>query len=131
MAGSGSMCQETTIHDSQGIRILEYPVEGPPLGNVSASLQIISAAFSQQAGLVAIPVERLGDDFFQLRNGIAGEVLQKFATYKLRVAIVGNIKSLTAASKALNDFVVECNRGSAVWFVSSLEELNDPLQRIP
>jgi hypothetical protein len=125
------MSQETAIHESQGGRILEYPSNGLPLGNVSSSLEMISTAYSQRAELVAIPVERLGDEFFQLRNGIAGEVLQKFMTYHLRVAIVGDIRSQSAASKALHDFVVECNRGSAVWFVSNLDELNDRLRRIP
>jgi hypothetical protein len=125
------MGQETTLHESHGSKILEYSAKGPQLGNVSSSLEIISTAYSQRAQLVAIPVERLGDVFFQLREGIAGEVLQKFATYCLRIAIVGDITSLCAASKALHDFVVECNRGSAVWFVRDLDELKDRLRRIP
>jgi hypothetical protein len=123
------MNQETTLHESQGCRILEYPAEGPFLGNVSSSLEIISAARSQRAELVAIPIERLGNEFFHLRNGIAGEVLQKFVTYHLRIAIVGDVTSLSVASKAFHDFVVECNRGSAVWFVREMEELNGRLLR--
>jgi hypothetical protein len=123
------MNQETTLHESQGCRILEYPAEGSPLGNASSPLEIISAARSQQAELVAIPVERLGDEFFHLRNGIAGEVLQKFVTYQLRVAIVGDVTSLSAASKAFHDFVIECNRGLDVWFVRNMVELNDRLRR--
>jgi hypothetical protein len=123
------MRQETTIHESQGGRILEYPAKGAPLGNVSSSLEMISTAYSRRAELVAIPVERLGNDFFHLRNGIAGEVLQKFVTYHLRIAIVGDTTALIDASKALHDFVVECNRGTAVWFVRDLDELNDRLRR--
>ena len=120
---------EATIHEWPCGRILEYPVEGPPLGSVASCLEMIGAAHSQSAELVAIPVERLGEEFFQLRNGLAGEILQKFVTYRLRVAIVGDITSLSASSKALHDFVVECNRGSAVWFVRDLEELKRRLQQ--
>jgi FPC/CPF motif-containing protein YcgG len=58
-------------------------------------------------------------------------VLQKFVTYQLRIAIVGDITSLSAASKALHDFVVECNRGSTVWFVRNMDELNDRLRQVP
>jgi len=123
------MKQDTTLHESHGCRILEYPTKGSPLDNASSSVEIISAAYSQQAELVAIPVERLGDEFFQLRNGIAGEILQKFATYHLRIAIVGDITSLSAASEAFHDFVIECNRGSDVWFVRNLDELNHRLRR--
>ena len=79
--------------------------------------------------MVAIPIERLGAEFFNLRNGVAGEVLQKFVTYRLRVAIVGDIAPFSDASKALHDFVVECNRGSTVWFVHDLEELKERLQQ--
>jgi hypothetical protein len=124
------MTQETTLHESQGCRILEYPAAGPPLGNVSSSLEMISAARSQEAEWVAVPIERLGEEFFHLRSGIAGEVLQKFMTYQLRIAIIGDITPLSAASKALHDFVVECNRGSTVWFVCNLEELNDRLRQV-
>ncbi|MGD0345396.1 MAG: DUF4180 domain-containing protein [Terracidiphilus sp.] len=123
------MSEEAKLRELHGCRILEYPAGGSPLGNTSSSLEIVSAALSQRAERVAIPVERLGDEFFQLRNGIAGEVLQKFVTYQVRIAIVGDIISHSDASKALHDFVVECNRGSAVWFVRSMEELNDRLRR--
>ena len=125
------MGQETTLHELQGCRILEYPAAGPPLGNVSSALEMISAARNQEAAWVAVPIERLGEKFFHLRSGIAGEVLQKFITYQLRIAIVGDITPLTAASKALHDFVVECNRGSTVWFVRNPEELNDRLRQVP
>ncbi len=122
------MVQEFTLHELQGCRILEYPAKGSPLGNASSSLDVISTARGEQAELVAIPIERLGEEFFQLRNGIAGEVLQKFVTYHLRIAIVGDMTSLSDTSKSLHDFVVECNRGSDVWFVRDLEELNDRLR---
>jgi len=123
------MGAETTIHEWHGGRILEYPADGSPLGNVSSSLQMIAAARCQGAEWIAVPKERLGDEFFLLRNGIAGEVLQKLVIYQLRIAIVGDIATLSAASKALHDFVVECNRGTNVWFVRDLEELKDRLRR--
>ncbi|MCX5469528.1 DUF4180 domain-containing protein [Acinetobacter nematophilus] len=40
-----------------------------------------------------------------LENGIAGEFIQKFANYKIRLAFVGNIKKYIHNSKALTDFV--------------------------
>ncbi|MGA2569757.1 MAG: DUF4180 domain-containing protein [Terracidiphilus sp.] len=123
------MMQNVTIHENPCGRILEYPVEGPPLGNVASCLETIGSAHSHGAELVAIPIARLDEEFFNLRNGIAGEVLQKFVTYRLRIAIVGDISPLSAASKALHDFVVECNRGSTVWFVHDLEELKGRLEQ--
>ena len=67
--------------------------------------------------------QRLGDAFFQLSTRVAGEAVQKFVNYGIRLAVVGDISAHVAASNALRDFVRESNRGRHVWFVDSLEEL--------
>ncbi len=66
---------------------------------------------------------RLDPDFFSLRSGVAGEVVQKLTNYRLRLAVLGDIAPLTDASTALRDWVREANRGSTVWFVADLDEL--------
>jgi hypothetical protein len=55
--------------------------------------------------MVVIPVERLDEEFFRLRTGIAGAFLQKFVTYRVRVVIVGDISVHIEKSDALRDFV--------------------------
>jgi hypothetical protein len=59
-------------------------------------------------------------DFFDLKTKIAGEILQKFSTYRVRLVIVGNF--LNYESKSLKDFIFESNKGKAVNFLSTLEE---------
>jgi hypothetical protein len=125
------MIEEITVHESPAGRILEYRAEGTSLGNVPCSLEMIAAARGQRAEWIAVPIERLGEAFFQLRSGVAGEVLQKFATYHLHVAIVGDISALSRAGNALHDFVIECNRGSSVCFVRNLEDLKRRLEDRP
>jgi hypothetical protein len=78
---------------------------------------------AQGADFIAIPIERLDDDFFLLRTGVAGQMLQKFATYGRRIAIVGDISRHLEESTAFRDFVIESNRGGHLWFVGSLAEL--------
>jgi len=58
--------------------------------------------------------------FFDLRTGIAGEILQKFSNYQVRLAIVGDFGNVE--SKSLREFIRESNRGKLVSFVDSLEE---------
>lgn len=60
------------------------------------------------------------EDFFDLRTGIAGGILQKFVNYHKKIAIVGDYSMYT--SKALNDFIYESNQGNSIYFVSSIEE---------
>jgi len=59
--------------------------------------------------------------FFDLKNGIAGEILQKFSTYRVRLAIVGDFSKYT--SKSLKDFIFESNKNRHINFVSSTTEV--------
>lgn len=88
------------------------------------ALDLIGEARSAGATLVALPVGRLDAAFFELRSGLAGEMLQKFVTYQLRVAIVGDTRAMCETSKSLRDFIREANQGTSVWFVQSREELD-------
>lgn len=78
--------------------------------------------------MVLVPVECLEDEFFQLRTGIAGAILQKFATYRMRLAIIGDISRYVEDSSALRDFVYESNRGDQVWFVKDRAELESRIK---
>ncbi len=87
-------------------------------------LEVIGEALGQRVKVVVIPAERLDDDFFRLRTGVAGEIVQKFVNYRLRLVIIGDISRHLNASSPLRDFVDESNRGEYLWFVENLEELH-------
>ncbi|MBT3320091.1 MAG: DUF4180 domain-containing protein [Clostridia bacterium] len=61
----------------------------------------------------------LSDQFLNLKSGIAGEILQKFSNYNMKLAIVGDFSAYP--SKALQDFIRECNRGNRILFVDSVD----------
>lgn len=69
--------------------------------------------------------ESLSEDFFDLKTRFAGEILQKFSNYNVRLAIVGDFCQYK--SKALRDFIYECNNGELIFWVDSLEEAIDAL----
>jgi hypothetical protein len=56
-------------------------------------------------------------EFFDLSTLIAGEILQKFVTYQVKLAIVGDFQD---ASESLKAFIYESNRGSQIFFVEDL-----------
>jgi Domain of unknown function (DUF4180) len=111
-----------------GVHIYECDAEGAPLRKESDAADLIGTAISHRANLIVIPVERLDDDFFRLRTGIAGEFIQKFVNYGLRLAIVGDITRHVAESSALRAFVYESNRGDHVWFLATTDELEGRLE---
>ena len=98
------------------------PLEGKKLRTGRDATDLISEAAG--ADMIVIPVERLDDDFFRLRTGVAGEMVQKFVTYRKRVAIVGDVSAHVNESKPFHDFVYEANRGRDLWFVADREELD-------
>lgn len=115
-------------YELHGLRIFECATEGTPLRSGRDATDLMSMAWEHRANLVVISAKRLGDDFFRLKTGIAGEIVQKFVNYHLRLAIVGDITRYLEESTALRDFVRESNRGNHIWFVTDLEELGRRLQ---
>jgi hypothetical protein len=63
--------------------------------------------------------ENFAEEFFDLSTGIAGEILQKFSTYRKRLAIVGDYENIP--SKALKDFIYESNKTKQILFVRTTE----------
>jgi hypothetical protein len=78
-----------------------------------------NAYYSECSGLI-IKKENLPEDFFDLKTKFAGEVLQKFSNYKMKLAIIGDFSEYT--SKSLHDFIYECNNGNLVFFKSAEDE---------
>jgi hypothetical protein len=109
--------------------VFECDPEGATLTRVQQALDVIGEARSQSASLVVLPMSRLDPAFFQLRSGLAGEILQKFVTYGLKVVILGDFASLASSGKALHDFIHESNRGSSIWFLADRSELEKRLQK--
>lgn len=106
-----------------GVQLYEVSTIGPELRTGRDAVDLMSAASENRASWIVIPAARLGDDFFELRTRIAGEIAQKFAMYGAKVAIVGDISRRIAMSQSLAAFVTESNRGESLWFVESRQEL--------
>ncbi|MEU6842103.1 DUF4180 domain-containing protein [Streptomyces sp. NPDC046716] len=114
--------QPFTMRDMAGVTVLVC-ADGPPLADERAALDLIGDAGYRGARWVAVPAARCGDDFFRLRTRIAGDIVQKFANYRMGLAILGDIRSRTATSTALRDFVRESNRGGQLWFLPDEDAL--------
>lgn len=112
-----------------GVRVFECAAEGPPLRSDRDAVDLMSQALEHDARFIVIPAERLSDDFFHLKTRVAGEIIQRFVMYRMRVTIVGDIARHLAESASLRDFVREANRGNQCWFVADLDELSKRLKQ--
>ena len=116
-------------YELHGVRVFECAAEGPPLRSDRDAVDLMSEAGGPGANFIVIPAERLSDDFFRLKTRVAGEIIQRFVMYRVRVAIVGDIARHLTESGSLRDFVREANRGNQCWFVADLDELSKRLER--
>jgi Domain of unknown function (DUF4180) len=106
-----------------GRPVLVGGADGPVIAVPQDAMDLIASTFGR-ATTVALPAGRLDGRFFDLRTGLAGEVMQKFVNYRVRLVVVGDISARTGASEALRDLVRESNRGDHIWFVADLDELD-------
>jgi Domain of unknown function (DUF4180) len=120
------MTAESLVH-MHGVPVLVVPPHGPQLQSDSDAVDLIAEASEKRADVVLVPAERFTDDFFTLRTRLAGEFVQKFVNYRLRLAILGDVSQHIARSEALRDFVTEANRGNQLWFVATKQELDQRL----
>jgi hypothetical protein len=115
-----------TLQTRAGVPILVCDPAGPRLTTADDALALIGAAF-QGAEAVAVPADRLDPGFFALGTRFAGDIMQKFVNYRLRLIVVGDISRHLAASSALRALVHESNQGDHIWFVADLTALDERL----
>lgn len=115
------------VQERAGVPVLVCDPAGPRITTVQDALDLIGAAFLG-AEAVAVPAGRLDEGFFSLGTGFAGEILQKFVNYRLRLVVVGDVSRHLTASAALRALVQESNRADHVWFVPDLDALDARLR---
>lgn len=80
----------------------------------------MTVKYETGAERIVIDKDVICGDFFILSTGMAGEILQKFMNYHVKVAVYGDYSHYT--SKPLKDFIYESNHGKDFFFVSTKEE---------
>lgn len=83
-------------------------------------IELIGNFYYQGYDRIIISAENINDAFFNLKNGIAGEILQKVSNFRMKLVIVGDFSKYE--SKSLQRYILESNRTNHVNFVSSLSD---------
>jgi len=104
-------------HNINDIKIAEVISDTTIINNTEDGLNLLGNLYFQGFDRIIIHENNITADFFDLKSGIAGEILQKFSNYRVRLAIVGDFTKYT--SRSLNDFIYESNKGKQINFVTS------------
>ncbi|MFD0586487.1 DUF4180 domain-containing protein [Paenibacillus sp. GCM10027627] len=68
------------------------------------------------------------ESFFDLKTRLAGEILQKYINYQVKLAIVGDFSGYT--SESLKDFIFESNKGKDIFFLPTEEQAIEKLSML-
>ncbi len=91
------------------------------LKDVQSALDLmVNTQYQLNVNRIAIHKKAVAEDFFILSTGLAGEILQKFVNYGVKLAIFGDFSRYT--SKPLKDFIYESNHGGHVFFTATEDE---------
>ena len=110
------------VHQSNGKDIVALRESGVVIRNAQEFLDIIMNLPSDR---VIIYKENIQEEFFDLRSGLAGEILQKAVNHSRQLGIVGDLSKYP--SRSLKAFVYESNKSDNVIFTDTLDEA---LQRL-
>lgn len=108
-----------------GVCIAELVSDGVEINDVQDTLDIISESYTKGASSIIIKRKNIVSDFFDLKTGLAGEILRKFSMYRFKLAVVGDFSHVT--SESLRAFINESNSVGQTCFVSSAEEAKNKL----
>jgi hypothetical protein len=107
-------------HNINDTNIAEVISEANVINKVEDGIDLLGNLYYQGFDRIIIYEKNITPVFFDLKTGIAGEILQKFSNYRVQLAIVGDFSKYN--SKSLNNFIYESNKGSLINFVSTLSE---------
>ncbi|HZK56554.1 MAG TPA: DUF4180 domain-containing protein [Desulfosporosinus sp.] len=87
------------------------------LSDVQSALDFMATVqYKTGCSYIILDKKSICEDFFDLSTKLAGEILQKFVTYHVKIAIVGEFSGYT--SKSLHDFIYESNNGKDAFFLA-------------
>ncbi|MFC4775901.1 DUF4180 domain-containing protein [Paenibacillus sp. GCM10023252] len=99
------------------------------ISDIQSALDVIATIrYETDCDYFLMNKQTVSEDFFDLSTKLAGDILQKFINYQVKVAIVGDYSAYS--SKSLKDFIYESNKGNHVFFLESKDEAIEKLGRI-
>lgn len=104
----------------RGIPIAAVYAPQPLLTDLPSALDLMmTVRYQTGCSRIAINQKALAEAFFLLHTRLAGEVLQKFVNYGMKLAIYGDFSPYSGSMQA---FIRESNRGRDVFFLRNREE---------
>lgn len=107
-------------HDYGDRQVAEVVSDEIIIQSPQDALDLMGNLYYQGFDKIILHQRNLSPDFFDLQNGMAGEILQKFSNYRMQLAVIGDFSQYTR--KSVKDFIHESNQSRQVNFVGTIAE---------
>ncbi|MDF2926173.1 MAG: hypothetical protein K0R57_5087 [Paenibacillaceae bacterium] len=108
------------VIEANGRHYMECASAVAPVQTEQDALDLIGTCMGNDVNLLLLHDEVLSDDFFQLRTGLAGNMVQKFINYRIKLAVVaGDTQRMKGKFK---EFLAETNKGGSFRIFNSRDE---------
>ncbi|HDR3887552.1 TPA: DUF4180 domain-containing protein [Bacillus cereus] len=112
-----------------GINIAVVRNDTLVISDVQSALDLLATVqYEVDSKRIIIHKSLISESFFDLKTGLAGEILQKFINYKVKIAIVGDFSMY--ASESLKDLIYECNNGNDIFYLATEQQAIEKLSSL-
>ncbi|GAB3795415.1 DUF4180 domain-containing protein [Spirosoma humi] len=111
---------EIETHQIKDTKIAEVISAGILIRTIEDGSDLLGNLYYQDYDKIILHQQTITPEFFDLKTGFAGELLQKFSNYRVHLAIVGDFSQYSG--KSFKAFMVESNKGGQINFVGSVSE---------
>ncbi|EEL85028.1 DUF4180 domain-containing protein [Bacillus cereus] len=112
-----------------GINIAVVRNDTVLISDVQSALDFMATVqYEADSKWIVINKSLISESFFDLKTHLAGDILQKFINYSVKIAIVGDFSMY--ASKSLKDFIYECNKGKDIFFIATEQQAIEKLSSL-
>ncbi|EEK73206.1 MULTISPECIES: DUF4180 domain-containing protein [Bacillus] len=112
-----------------GINIAVVRNDTVLISDVQSALDLMATVqYEADSKRIAINKSLISESFFDLKTRLAGDILQNFINYSVKIAIIGDFSMYT--SKSLKDFIYECNKGKDIFFLATEQQAIEKLSSL-
>ena len=101
---------ETQLISKDGKSYIECIPSGWRLESEREALDLVAVCVENGSDRLMLHAENLTENFYRLRTGLAGDILQKFVNYRIRVAAILPLELINQGH--FWEMVLETNRGN-------------------
>lgn len=118
---------EIKTHEINQTQIAEVISDEVIIQNAQDGLDLLGNIYYQDFDKIILYEKNITPEFFDLKTKIAGDILQKFSNYRVRLAIVGGFEKYN--SKSIKEFILESNKTGHINFIQTLAEALEKLSK--